>query len=89
MDRTLRRTVHGAFSPGSGLGYVSVDGGRTAEGITLGASVADLRAAYPDLQHADNGLWYVDREPGDLAFATHDGAVNWMVAMGDDQHCAG
>ena len=82
-------TVKGAFSPGSGLGYVSVDGGRTAEGITLGASVADLHAAYPDLQHADNGLWYVDREPGDLAFATYDGGVNWMVAMGDDQHCAG
>jgi hypothetical protein len=81
-------SVHGAFSPGSGLGYVSVDRGRTAEGITLGASLADLRAAYPDLQHADNGLWHVDREPGDLAFATYDGAVNWMVAMGDDQHCA-
>ena len=82
-------TVHGAFSPGSGLGYVSVDGGRTAEGISLGATVADLHAAYPDLQHADNGLWYADREPGDLAFATYDGGVNWMVAMGDDQHCAG
>jgi hypothetical protein len=82
-------TVHGAFSPGSGLGYVSVDGGRTAEGITLGATVADLHAAYPDLQHADNGLWYVDREPGNLAFATYDGGVNWMVAMGDDEHCAG
>jgi hypothetical protein len=81
-------TVRGAFSPGSGLGYVSVDGGRTAEGITFGASVADLRAAYPDLQHADNGLWYADRVPGDLAFATRDGGVSWMVVIGDDQRCA-
>jgi hypothetical protein len=82
-------TVHGSFSPGAGLGYVSLDGGRTADGVALGATVAELRAAYPDLQRSDNGLWYVDREPGDLAFATYEGGVNWMVAMGADQRCAG
>jgi hypothetical protein len=82
-------TVHGTFSPGIGLGEISVEGGRTEAGIGLGSTVAELRAAYPHLRHTDNGLSYVDGEPGDLAFATYRGAVNWMATLGADQQCTG
>ena len=82
--------VHGAFSPGIGLAYLSIDGGGTTEGVAVGDTLDDLRAAYPNLAHADNGLWYIDQGDTGYAFEVNRShTIDWILLTADDQHCAG
>lgn len=83
--------VRGTFSPGVGLAYLSAEGGATREGVAVGDSLAGLRAAYPNLAHADNGTWYSQQGATAYVFDVEPGggAIRWIMVAGDDQVCAG
>ena len=76
------------MSTGTGLAYLTVEGGVTPEGVTVGTSLADLRAAYPDLegddrvsaaQLSDSGSYY--------RFEVDDGRLSSLVLVDLDQQC--
>ena len=80
--------VRGALSTGTGLAYLTVEGGVTPEGVTVGTSLVDLRAAYPDLegddrvsaaQLSDSGSYY--------RFEVDDGRLSSLVLVDLDQQC--
>ena len=80
----------GAISDSEGLVYVSTPNGGTRDGAAVGDTLAELRAAYPNLEHADNGLWFSDQGATDYAFDVDTAdTVTWVMVTGDDQHCAG
>ena len=82
--------LNGAISDSDGIAFLSTPNGATAEGITAGDTPDDLRAAYPNLQRADNGLWFTDQGATDYAFDVDAaGTITWAMVTGDDQHCAG
>jgi hypothetical protein len=80
--------MSGAFSPGIGLAYLSADRGATTDGVGTGDSGADLRAAYANLRHEGNGLWYSDQGETDYSFGLTDGQVGSLMVIADAQHCA-
>jgi hypothetical protein len=82
--------VSGALDPRAGLVSVSSEAGSTAEGVSVGDTLEQLHAAYPDLAHADNGLWFSDQGATSYVFevAAPSGLVDDIMVTGDDQHCA-
>lgn len=82
--------LRGAVMSDEGLVYVAgEDGVQTAEGLAVGATLDELRAAYPDVEHADNGLWYVDRGDTDYSIGVTDGLVTELGVVADTQTCVG
>jgi hypothetical protein len=88
----LENEVDGFVSHRYGLAAVFARPGvtRTAEGIRVGSSEADLRAAYPTAEDASGGrVRVIDPEhPGrNLTFTVEDGKVTGFVAALDNQDC--
>ena len=91
--------VHGAFSPGTGLGYLSANGGSTTEGARVGDSLVQLQRVYGNLEPFGTGAsntWLSDQ--GDTTYLFElDGSrdlpsaggrhVILITVLADDQSC--
>ena len=96
----LGEHVHGAFSPGIGLAYISTDRGGTTEGAKVGDTLAQLQRVYPNLEsYGTGGSDSFLSDQGDTAYVfdldgnrdmprAQDRHITLIMVIADDQRCA-